>query len=328
MWNGLAGTSDAGGGIDVLSRRKFLKGLATLSAGTVGLGGYAVAEPWRLNVTRYGISPPGWPRGLDLRLAVIADIHACDPWMSLARIRQIVARTNALAPDAVLLLGDYVVGHRMGRLSTAIPRKDWAAVLAELNAPLGVHAVLGNHDWWEDETLQSTRKGVPPARRALEAAGIPVYENDVVRLEKAGWPFWLAGLGDQWAYWPKPRDYDAFVKGGKTGYTGVHDLKAMLAKIADEAPVVVMAHEPDIFPEVPARVALTVSGHTHGGQIRLAGFAPVVPSKYGRRYVYGHIVEDGRNLLVSGGLGCSGLPVRFGSPPEIVLVRLSAPATV
>lgn len=286
-----------------------------------------MAEPWRLNVTRYRIAPPGWPKGLDLKLAVVADLHACDPWMSLARIRQIVARTNALAPDAVMLLGDYVVGHRMGRLSTPIPGKDWAGALAELEAPLGVHAVLGNHDWWENEEIQLSRQGTPPARLALEAAGIPVYENDVVRLEKDGEPFWLAGLGDQWAYWPKPADYGAFVKGGKIGYVGVDDLDRTLDKIEDDAPVVVMAHEPDIFPEMPHRVALTVSGHTHGGQIRLGSFAPVVPSKYGRRYVYGHIVEHGRNLVVSGGLGCSGVPLRFGSPPEIVLVRLTAPAT-
>ncbi len=95
-----------------------------------------------------------------------------------------------------------------------------------------------------------------------------------------------------------------------------------MEQITDDAPVVLMAHEPDIFPEVPARVALTVAGHTHGGQVRLAGYAPYVPSKYGRRYVYGHIVEEGRNLVVSGGLGCSGVPLRFGSPPEIVLVEI------
>ena len=92
--------------------------------------------------------------------------------------------------------------------------------------------------------------------------------------------------------------------------------------MTDDAPVILMAHEPDIFAEVPNRVALTVSGHTHGGQVRLAGFTPIVPSKFGSRYAYGHIVEDGRHLVVSGGLGLSGLPIRFGSPPEVVLVAL------
>ncbi len=299
-----------------------LKGLVSVSAAGLTLGGYAVAESWRLNVTRYNINPPGWPRGFRLKLAVVADLHACDPWMSLARIHQIVARTNALNADAILLLGDYVVGYRLASFSRPVAHDDWAAELANLKAPLGVHAVLGNHDWWEERAVQDRRSGPIKAAMALRNARIPVYENDVIRLQKDGRAFWLAGLGDQWAYWPKKENYLDFVRGGKVAYDGVHDLPATLAKITDDAPVILMAHEPDIFPDVPARVALTVSGHTHGGQIRLGGFAPAVPSKYGRRYTYGHIVEDRRNLVVSGGLGCSTLPVRFGSPPEIVVVDL------
>jgi predicted MPP superfamily phosphohydrolase len=94
--------------------------------------------------------------------------------------------------------------------------------------------------------------------------------------------------------------------------------------VTDDAPVLLLAHEPDVFPEVPARIALTLSGHTHGGQVRLFGYAPVVPSRYGNRYVYGHVVEEGRHLVVSGGLGCSTVPVRLGMPPEIVLVDVGA----
>src|SRR5262249_1550497 len=102
------------------------------------------------------------------------------------------------------------------------------------------------------------------------------------------------------------------------------DLEGTLAKITDDAPVILMIHEPDVFPQVPARVALTVAGHTHGGQVRIAGYAPIVPSRYGQRYVYGHIVEDGRNLIVSAGLGCSKLPIRFGAPPEIVVIDVAS----
>jgi len=108
-------------------------------------------------------------------------------------------------------------------------------------------------------------------------------------------------------------------------YGGVDDLPATIRQVTDEAPVILMAHEPDIFAkmgDLADRVSLTVSGHTHGGQIQVLGFAPVVPSQYGSRYVYGHIVEDQRNLVVSAGLGCSGVPVRFGAPPEIVLIEL------
>lgn len=305
----------------MISRRQLLKGFAALSAGTVGFGGYAVAEPFRLGVTRYRVRPDRWPSGLGLRLAVVADIHACEPWMPAERIRQIVARTNALRPDATLLLGDYVVGHRLGRMGRPVPHEAWAEELAALEAPLGVHAVLGNHDWWEDVEVQRRRSGPTRVHQVLEANGIAVYENDAVRLEKDGRPFWLAGLGDQWAFWPKGR-YARWHRGNS--YIGMHDLPATLAQVTDDAPVVLMAHEPDIFPEVPGRVALTIAGHTHGGQVRLAGFAPIVPSVYGQRYVYGHVIENARHLVVSGGLGCSGFPLRFGSPPEIVMIEVMA----
>ena len=90
-----------------------------------------------------------------------------------------------------------------------------------------------------------------------------------------------------------------------------------------------MAHEPDIFPQVPERVALTISGHTHGGQVDLPFIGRlVVPSAYGQRYAYGHVVENGRNLIVSGGLGLSVLPVRLGVPPEIVLIEIGGSPSV
>jgi len=303
----------------LLSRRTFLKGVLSFSAGTAALGGYAVAEPWRLGVTRYSLTPPNWPTGLKIRCAVIADLHACEPWMGDARIRQIVARTNALAPDVTLLLGDYVAGWRLARFSSPMENGVWARALGGLKAPLGVHAVLGNHDWWQDISVQRRRGGPVPAAVALEAAGIPVYTNQSVRLVKDGQPLWLAGLGDQWAFWP--RGHTQQPRRSRT-YEGVDNLDATLAQVSDDGPVILMAHEPDIFPTVPGRVALTVSGHTHGGQVTFAGYAPVVPSKFGRRYVYGHVVEADRHLIVSGGLGCSGIPVRLGRPPEIVMIDL------
>ena len=161
-----------------------------------------------------------------------------------------------------MLLGDYVSG--MPRTTGYIPPAKWAPVLGGLKAPLGVHAVLGNHDWWDDRTVQREGRGVPECRRELEAAGIPVYENDAVRLTKSGRPFWLAGLGDQLAYVPARRFR-------KLTRIGVDDLAATLAKVTDDAPIVLMAHEPDVAMRVPSRVALQLSGHTHGGQVRLLG---------------------------------------------------------
>ena len=99
----------------MVTRRQVLKGLVALPLATAGAGGYAVAEPFRLAVTQYRLTPKGWPAGLRLKIAALADIHACEPWMSAARIRQIVAYTNSLAPDLTVLLGDYVAGTRIGR---------------------------------------------------------------------------------------------------------------------------------------------------------------------------------------------------------------------
>ncbi len=180
-----------------------LRGLAVTAGSSISIGGYAVAEPHSLIVKTYRPHPVPWPQGLKLRLALLTDFHACDPWMSVERISSIVERTNALKPDAVLLLGDYVAGHRMLRFAKSIAERDWAKALAGLKAPYGVHAVLGNHDWWDDSQAQLLRRGPPAAQRALEAAGIPVYENRATRLIKDGKPFWITGLGDQSSFAPR-----------------------------------------------------------------------------------------------------------------------------
>jgi len=301
----------------MLSRRHFLRtfsGLGVAGASTVA---YGFSEPeLQLRVTRYQVSPPQWPADLKLKIAVVADVHACDPWMSLQHIQTIVEHTNTLGADITVLLGDYVAGHR--NVTRFIPADEWASVLAGLKAPLGVHAILGNHDYWDDRTVQREGGGTTAARRALEAAGIPVYENDVQRLNKAGRPFWLAGLGDQLAYAPARR-YRAIKR------IGVDDLAATLGKVTDDAPVILLAHEPDVARRVSSRVALQLSGHTHGGQVRLLGWSPVAPS--GQLLSYGHIRMN-CDVVVSGGLGCSFVPFRLGVPPEIVLVTVGTPGPI
>jgi hypothetical protein len=283
---------------------------ALLTTGTAAYG--AVIEPWSAPaVRRYRLSPPGWPLDLKLRMAVLADIHAGEPLMPAERIAAICRMTNDLKPDVIALLGDYIATHPF--VSAPVPIEAWSAALKELRAPLGVHAILGNHDWWSDRKTQSTKRGPPVARAAIERVGIPVYENDAVRLLNNGRPFWLVGLGDQIAF-----------KLGRRRFRGVDDLTGAMAKVGDSAPVILLAHEPDIFVRVGRRVSLTLSGHTHGGQVRLLGYSPVVPSKYGNRFAYGHVVEDGRHLVISGGLGCSIVPVRVNVPPEIVLIELGA----
>lgn len=310
----------------MLTRRDLLQTLAAMGVGGAGFAGYAMAEAALTHVTKYRLTPPGWTPGLSVRLAVIADLHICDPWMSLARVEQIVAQTNRLGADAILLLGDYVAGPRLLRFSKIVPPKEWANLLGGLKAPLGVYAVLGNHDWWDDVEAFERRAGPTRTGMALEAAGVPVFENQVVRLEKNGLPFWIAGLGSQWAFHERFRVSGHLLENWDN-YVGVDDVPGTLAQIADDAPVVLMAHEPDIFSELPARVSLTIAGHTHGGQVRVLGYSPRVPSRFGDRYVYGHKIEDGRHMIVSGGLGCSGLPIRIGAPPEIVVIELGSETT-
>lgn len=299
----------------MISRRRFLQGLGLL--GLTGLAASAYAgfvEPYlRQRIARYDLKLPRWPANLDLTIAVIADLHACKPWMDVERIESVVEQTNGLGADLIVLLGDYVAGHRF--VSEYVHSDDWSKPLAKLSAPLGVHAILGNHDWWEDRTAQAVGHGPTIGRRALERVGVPVYENDAVRLKKNGQPFWLAGLGDQLAFFPSRRLYP-----GRR--VGVDDLATTLTKVQDAAPVILLAHEPDIMPRVPERVALVLSGHTHGGQIRMFGWSPVVPSRFRNRYAYGHVREQ-CDLVVSGGLGCSIVPVRMGVPPEIVLLNVS-----
>ena len=278
------------------------------------LASYPVLEVMaRPRVTAYRMTPPGWTPGLRLRAAVIADIHACEPWMSAERIGDICDRANALDPDVILLLGDYVSG--MNLVTGFVHSSEWSKALAGLRAPLGVHAVLGNHDYWEDLTFQGDPTVEPFAKAALESVGISVMVNRAIRLEKDGHGFWLAGLGDQMALRPGKRF-------GRQGWQGLDDLPETLSQVTDAGPVILLAHEPDIFPDVPARISLTLSGHTHGGQVNIFGWKPVVPSRFGARYAGGHIEEGGRQLVVSKGLGCSILPVRFMSWPEIVLLDL------
>lgn len=255
-----------------------------------------LVEPGRLVVRETRVASARWPRGrAPLRIAVLTDLHVGSPHMTLDQLTRVVARTNAEHPDWIVLLGDFVIHGVMG--GHFIPPEPTAERLSALRAPFGVTAVLGNHDWWYDGER---------IRAALEHAGIRVLENDAVALGPEGARFWAAGLGDRW--------------------TRPVDVRRALAKVPDPAPVVVLTHNPDVFPEIPARVALTLAGHTHGGQVALPFVGrPIVPSRYGQRYAAGLVVEDGRALFVSPGLGMSLLPVRFGVPPEISIVILSTP---
>ena len=290
----------------MIGRRGMLVGLGGVTALGLGLAGYAFGiEPFlRLAVQHHRVTPAGWPPGLTLRVAALADLHAGAPIMAEARIEQIVAATNALAPDITVLLGDYGPSSRF--VTRLLAHDDVARRLGALRARFGVFAVNGNHDWWEDEAaMRAGRGAVPSIARAFEAAGIVVLSN---RVRRAG-PVLVGGLDSTWAF-------------GSS--RGADDLPRLMRDVSGDTPLLLLVHEPDIFPRLPARAAVTFCGHTHGGQVRLLGYSPRIPSRYGNRYAWGHVREDGRDLIVSGGLRTTTLPVRFGVPPEITLVEISA----
>lgn len=252
-----------------------------------------VIGPRRLVVHRETLEVPRWSAEHDaLRVALLSDLHVGSPHWGSARIRELVARTNGEKPDLVLLAGDYVIDNVP--LGTKVEPETIAAVLGELRAPLGVVAVLGNHDWWND----GERIG-----RALRARGIVVLENEVHTVTHAGKPLSVVGLADAMTRTPRA--------------------KQTLDAVPTGASAIVLVHEPDTFPEVDERPAITLAGHTHGGQVALPLLGRlVVPSAFGQRYAAGHVVEGGRHLFVTTGVGTSILPVRFGVPPEIVILTL------
>jgi len=229
-----------------VSRRQLIAGgigLIGLSASATGAYAGAV-EPTDLLITPYTLTPPNWPMGQKLTITVIADLHAGGPHITLRQVARIVDTANALQSDLVVLLGDYKAHYKL----PLEPIEDalWGAELGRLRAPLGVWAILGNHDWWFDA------HGV---RKALADARIPLLENDAVLLGAPGRKFWLAGLGDQLAHWIGP---------GR--FRGVDDLAGTLRQIGTDDPVLLLVHEPDIFPRVPERVSLTLAGHTMAGR--------------------------------------------------------------
>jgi predicted MPP superfamily phosphohydrolase len=278
------------------ARRTAAAAATALAAGAVFLAWWALwHEPRGIRIRRRSISPPGWPRDLDgLTVAVVADLHTGAPHVSATRLRRLVARLNREGPDLVALLGDYAdPGVALG---TPVAAPAVAAALGDLKAPLGRYAVLGNHDWVHHGAIMP---------RVLRDHGIAVLENEAVPVRGSRAPIWIAGVADATTRTPRLDD--------------------TLSVVPADEPVLLLSHDPDVFPRVPERVALTLAGHTHGAQVGL----PVVrdhvgPSQHG--YTKGHVVEGGRHLFVSPGVGTSRFPIRFHARPEVTLLRLEAGA--
>src|SRR6185503_2271809 len=227
-------------------------------------------EPGRLVVHQETIQIDNWPQPLDgLRIAVISDIHIDNWFITEKKLRTIVERTNQLQPDLIVILGDYMSGN--GWVKHRVEPDVFGPILKDLHAPLGVYSVLGNHDWWYS--------GVK-VRRGLEQNGIKVLENEAAQVDVRGTSLWLVGLADLW--------------------TRPQRISETLAKVPEGQPVIVLTHNPDIFPNVPQRVQLVLAGHTHGGQVRFPLIGSVVQSSdYGDRWERGHVFEDNHHLFVT-----------------------------
>lgn len=281
-------------------RRRTRLALAVLAPASVvwAIGVWAVLiEPTTLVVRNVRAESPLWS-GTPVRIGILSDVHV-GAHMSPARVARIAARMNALEPDLVVLPGDFVSGLSDGLPDRELERMaDGVGALGDLAAPLGVFAVLGNHDWWFDgEDVEYW----------LDDAGVAVLENAAVRIERRGGDVWLVGLADEASDRAAP------------------DWAAGLAGVPGGVDVIGVAHRPDAFIDAPERVALTVAGHSHCGQINLEPLLPRPTVSVGTTLWPCGLYEAGdKRLYVTGGVGVSMLPARFRAPPEIVLLTLTS----
>lgn len=236
----------------------------------------------RPRVARRELRIPHW--GFDgLRVALVSDLHTGAPGVGLDTVERVAGMVNDERPDLALLLGDYVDPTVTG--GRRVAPELVADRLRGIHAP--AFAVLGNHDW--------DPEGVRMAE-ALEATDIALVENTATE-QRPG--LWIAGVSDPTTRTPRMGD--------------------ALASVPEGASVLLLSHDPDLFDEVPPRVSLTVSGHTHGGQV----YVPLLWRLWtpARRRA-GHYEEGGRHLFVTHGIGYSRLPVRWRAPSEIAVLTL------
>ncbi len=276
-----------------LTRREFLKYSAfTLGAGTVGALSYITLNNELLHpeVVRVTIPISNLPTALvDIRIVQISDIHL-KPIVTLNLVKKTVTMVNSLQPDLIVITGDFVT-----RFISAI--YEMAPVLAQLRARYGVFTSLGNHDLWLDANIIT---------QTLNSAGLPVLINQGVPIAVDGETLWLAGVDD--------------------AMSGKPDLKSALKDAPRKAPVVLMAHEPDPADEftLDGRVDLMLSGHSHGGQIRLPGLGSPIKAPLAENYDMGLYNVGGMWLYVNRGIGViTSVPLRLNCPPEITEFTLS-----
>jgi len=233
---------------------------------------------------------PQWPR--PLRIAFLSDFHTGSHSNDVARLSSIIAEAESLVPDLVLFGGDYINMQIIG--GGRVPPRTIAGVLSRIDAPLGRFAVLGNHDYVYDERAVVD---------AVRASGITVLDNDSRLAQFQGRAIQIAGIPD--AHVTRASSY------------------SLLSNLSPAMPTIVLAHDPFWFAHLPPGPHLMLAGHTHGGQIRLPGVGIIKnSSKAPLRWSYGLIKERGQYLYVTSGIGTSGVPIRWGVPPEFAVLDL------
>lgn len=242
-------------------------------------------------VTPYQVAIPGLSR--PLRIVQLSDTHYHPLEMPELRLRRIVAQMNALKPDLFVLSGDYVSGEPSQWTDADLRRA--IEPFAALRAPLGVYAVLGNHD------------GPAESRVVFADTGVQLLVNKIVDIG----PLRIIGVDDL-----------------LRGNSAVRALRRMAGAAPADKPIIVLTHEPDFYQYLPPRGILHLAGHTHGGQINLPFISPPMLSDFNAAHIRGLFREAGNTLIVNSGVGTSVLPIRINMPPEITLITLlPAPGT-
>lgn len=276
------------------TRRNFLRG--ALATGSFAIAGDAVfVDPNRPRIVRKEFLLSRWPEGMDgFTVAILSDFHY-DPYFSVHPLRAAIPMVNSLHPDLIVLTGDFVsvpqIGNEEKGASEAEP---CAHLLRQLNAPHGLWAVLGNHDYETDPERVTD---------ALQAENIQVLANQSEAIERNGARIWLAGVADVLSW--------------------TADLPQTMRRVPSGEAVVLLAHEPD-FADEAARfpIDLQLSGHSHGGQIRIPLLPPLYLPPLARKYILGTYHIGNLTLYTNAGLGTVMVPMRLNCPPEITLLTL------
>jgi predicted MPP superfamily phosphohydrolase len=250
-------------------------------------------EPRRLVVNEQNLKIPNWSAKLNnFKIVAISDVHGGSNYVSEEKLRKLVELANAQNPDLIVLLGDYVSQIGGKRSDLKMPFETIAENLKGFTAKYGVFAVVGNHDWWFDETR---------VRDELERIGVKVLENEVEPIQVSGETIRLWGIED---YWKKNRVPTE-----------------VFEQIPNKQNIIAITHNPDSLLKAPAEISLMISGHTHGGQVKFP-FYGAIAFVNDPRFMEGFVEVDGKNVFVTTGVGMSGPQIRFRVTPEIAVLNL------